>query len=818
MMQKLVRVLIPLFITIGLVFVLNKSWGPIPPIGKFFGPYSGFLNQKDWDEEMKSDLWTLDGLKDSVSVIYDQNRVPHIFAQNDEDLYFAQGYVLAMDRLWQMEFYTLSASGRLTEVVGEAALDLDRYNRRIGMPYTARLIVENLKKNDPVSWEVLEAYSAGVNAYIAQIKNYHQLPIEYKILNYSPEEWTPYKSILMLMNMRITLNGGTHDLRMTNIYNHFGMDVIRELFPIYPFDESPIIPSGTQWDFSGVDKALIPPLFPVQEGVDSVAVKGFSEPSPHIGSNNWAVSGEKTVTGLPMLANDPHLGLSFPSIWYQIQLSTPTSNVYGVALPGTPAVIIGFNKDIAWGVTNVGSDVMDFYKIQFKDENKDEYLWDNEWRKTEKMVEVYKIKGAPDFIDTLVFTHHGPVVYESGKDIYKGDAPIGHAMRWAGNETGGSDLRTFYDLNRAKNYDEYREALKSYTGPPQNFVFASNENDIAITSNGKLPAKWMEQGRFLMDGTKSEYDWKGWIPFEQNPTIRNPERNFVSSANQFPANLTYPYYLDWSFAHPSRALRINQRLEEMHKINVDSFKNLLNDNYSIDAAKVLPTLLEFLKNTPHVSSTYFEELHNWNYMNDANSVGATLFNTWIDIIHRDIWEDEFSREKGFRTPTFEQTLHYIQEIEESVWYDDVETQDKIETKSDILLRSFDKTLKKLEDNYGVLDSENWNWARVKATRVSHLVPNFVSFSRLNIDMGGHGNSVNATSERHGPSWKMVVQLDREWPKAYGLYPGGQSGNPSSKWYDNMVDQWSKGELMPLFFMKDSQDTSQTVLSKIILAP
>src|SRR5690606_30861106 len=319
-------------------------------------------------------------------------------------------------------------------------------------------------------------------------------------------------------------------------------------------------PEGTAWDFDAVPVPPVPDAVTVLPDSNLLAFS-VPAPRPEIGSNNWAIGGERSATGLPILANDPHLQLTLPSIWYQMQLSSPNVNVYGVALPGTPAVIIGFNKDVAWGVTNVGSDVMDFYRIRFRDRTAAEYWHGGQWKRTTMHVETFGLKEGGVLRDTLYYTPHGPVVYHKPTETaYTSGVPIGYAMRWVTNETDGADVLTFHYLNRAEDYDDYRAALAYFTAPAQNFVFSSNGGDIAITSNGKLPLKWEGQGKYLLDGAVAAHDWQGWIPREQNPGVKNPARGFVSSANQFPADTTYPYYLDWRFAHASRALRINERL------------------------------------------------------------------------------------------------------------------------------------------------------------------------------------------------------------------------------------------------------------------
>ena len=330
--------------------------------------------------------------------------------------------------------------------------------------------------------------------------------------------------------------------------------------------ESPIIPVGTEWDFSPVEIPQVPSQ--IMANGDEIAGLNVPRSNPNIGSNNWAVHGSKSATGLPILANDPHLTLSLPSIWYQMQLHSPNVNVYGVALPGSPCIVIGFNKDIAWGVTNVGSDVMDFYKIKFRDNSRSEYWYEGQWKPITKTLEKFKLKNGTVMVDTLLSTHHGPIVYNTNEEKnFSKDTPAGHAMRWVALETEGSDILTFHFLNRAKNYDDYRKALTYYVAPAQNFIFASNENDIAITPNGKLPLKWEGQGKYILDGSLASHDWQGWIPAEQNPHVKNPPRGFVSSANQSSTDPSYPYYMGWKYAPMYRGARINERLAAMQNAN-----------------------------------------------------------------------------------------------------------------------------------------------------------------------------------------------------------------------------------------------------------
>ncbi|MFM2401261.1 MAG: hypothetical protein RI950_778, partial [Bacteroidota bacterium] len=635
---------------------------------------------------------------------------------------------------------------------------------------------------------------------------------EYKLLDYKPETWTPIKSALFLKNMSFVLASGTDDLKMTNILRKYGREVAEDLFPNYPFQESPIIPVGSPVDFKPV---------PIPAAAADFIGLGSSmttpEKDPNIGSNNWAVSGNKTVSGLPILANDPHLTLSLPSIWYQMQLVAPGVNVYGSTMPGTPNVIIGFNKDVAWGVTNVGSDVLDWYQVKFKDASKQEYWHDGKWKKTTMRIEKFQIKGKKDMVDTIFFTHHGPVVYLSHEKAFRSNIPVGHALRWIAHEK-SQELTTFYQLNRAKNYEDYKKALSFYSAPAQNFVFASNEGDIALWVNGKFPLKSKLQGKYLLDGTDAAADWQGFIPQAHNPHVKNPERGFVSSANQFSVDPSYPYYLGWQYAPAERGRRINERLAVMEKITMDSLRGLQNDNFNIRARELLPLLFAQVKSPNAAQSKALAALKSWNLVNSPESVGATIFENWVISLQASLWDDEFSADEKvpMNRPAMDRTIQLIKSEPAARWWDDVKTPKK-ESMSDIVMKSLQANVDSLVKHHGPQGPE-WAWYKIKQTGVRHLIPGMDALSRLNIPIGGGGTIVNATTTKTGPSWRLIVELSKEGkPKAYGVYPGGQSGNPGSSHYDDLIDTWAKGELKPLLYLASPDEKSNRLRKKITLS-
>ncbi|MET3114787.1 penicillin amidase [Pedobacter sp. CG_S7] len=803
-----VKALFCIVIPLLLIYSFNTKFGQIPPLLKFLNPFSGFWQNAEPIKVNSSNKIVLKGTLENVDIVFDDRMIPHIFAKNDHDVYYAQGYVTAMHRLWQMDFQTRYAAGRLSEVVGAQAIEVDRYHRRMGMVFGAEQSLQGILQN-PKTKEMVLAYTAGINAYIHSLSAAN-LPVEYKILNFLPEDWTPLKCALLLKQMSAVLAMGSDEFYMSNILNKFGPEVTNNLFPNYPFKEDPIIPKGTKWAF----KPLKVPSAPLAFNQMMSSNTQTHQKEDGIGSNNWAVCGKKTASGYPILANDPHLNLTLPSIWYQIQLNAPGLNAYGVSLPGAPGITIGFNQNIAWGVTNVAADVLDFYQIKFKDNDHKSYWYNDKWNNTTQRLENIKIRGEKTEIDTVTYTHHGPIVYyqKPEKLSLSNNVPAGNALRWIAHEK-SNELMTFYYLNRGKNYEDYRKALTFYTAPAQNFAFASVDNDIAITANGKFPLKWREQGKFILDGTDPKSDWQGWINADQNPTVKNPPRNFVSSANQSSTDQTYPYYINWEFSSYERAKRINDKLSAMKNITADSMRVMQSDSYSLFAENLLPGILDKvdMSTLNATQKEAFNLVNKWNKYFKAKEIAASVFDLWSKRLFFNIWDDEFTiATVPMRYPSRDKTIELIIKEPNSKWFDNVNTTKK-ETLADLVNESFKYTCDSLERKYGAI-GKSWEWANVKHTNVPHLakIPGFGSKTLL---IGGGKSTINALTESNGPSWRMVVELGKT-PKGHGVFPGGQSGNPGSQFYDNMIDTWAKGELYDLYFMKSPNDPSAKIISKL----
>jgi penicillin G amidase len=795
--MRIVPFLITSVITILLVFALNKKWGSAPPMGKFLSPQQGFWqNAEPADCDFTEDFRCAE-LKGKTEVYLDDRLVPHVFADNDEDAYFVQGYLHAKFRLWQMEFQTLAAAGRISEKMGNDPryIMFDREQRRSGMVYGAETALKEIEA-DPASKSTCDAYTAGVNAYINSLTE-NNLPLEYKLLDYKPEEWSNLKIALFLKQMSKTLSGSDDDFENTSTKSFFSFKELMLLDPQVPDSLEPIVPKGTAFAAAG-----IVPVKPAHADSlyfnlhDTVSAEQISKPNPDNGSNNWVVSGAKTKSGAPILCNDPHLELSFPSIWYEMQITTPNVNAYGVTFPGAPNVIIGFNDSIAWGVTNSQRDVRDYYEIQFKDDTKQEYLMNGNWEKTNCRVEEIKVRGGKTVFDTVAYTLFGPVMFDKSftDDLSENK---GIALRWMAHDASNEGL-TFYKLNRAKNYDEYLSAIKFFSCPAQNFVFASKSGDIAIWQQGKFPARWYGQGTYIMPGTDTSYRWQGFIPQNENPHSLNPARGFLQSANQRPVDSSYPYFIPGYYIN-SRGVAITKKLSAMEQITPQDMMKLQNDYYSVFAADVIPLLLKNINGNELNADAkkYLDIVKSWDRYTNPEAIAPTIYQQWFDSLEVLVWDDELDKASPSATMPDEQTLfEYLVKDSAFKYVDNINTP-QVETLTEMVTLAFKKIIPVLA---GEQQEDRLAWTKFKNPTIYHLLRTAVMPFSQEVHVGGWSNVINATTTSHGPSWRMIVHLTGQ-TEAYGVYPGGQSGNPGSRFYNSFVNDWANGKYYALFFMK-----------------
>jgi penicillin amidase len=781
--MRFVTIILALAVSIGWVILLNTPLGDKPALGKLLDPLNGFWANAEPVSAVPS-VRLPEGAPGSVSVTLDQRLVPHIKAKDDEGLYYAQGYVHAYYRLWQMDMQTRAAAGRLSEVAGAKTFTIDRNQRRKGMIWAAENSLRAMEA-EPRTKKILDAYTKGVNAYISSL-SFRDYPLEYKLMGFEPEPWNNLKCALLLKYMADYLTGEVDDIAMTYLRDILSPQELDNLYPERIDGANPVIPSGTSFvpASKAVPKVPSGKLFAHFDTVrakgkntavlESVAIRAASG----IGSNNWAVTGSRTANGAAILCNDPHLGLNLPSLWYESQLTAPGINCYGVSIPGAPGIVIGFNDSISWGFTNNYRDVKDFYEIRSDDPRL--YFFDGKEIPFNERYESIYIKGKESpFVDTVRFTIHGPLMYDehfpepsgSGKTL---------AMIWMAHR-GTNELLSLYLVNRAGNYEGFVEGIRHFECPAQNFIYADRHGNIALWGQGRFINKWKDQGKYVMMGDISATLWGDTIPMNENPHVLNPPQQYLASANQVVTDNTYPYWYNGNFSE-FRSWSINHFLNDTLKKNAAEMMALQNNNWSIPANRLLPVLLRYI---PRDTTT--QQLGSWNDSLAAGSRMAAMFQVWSYFLDKAIWDDDFRNIPAKLHPSLERTVQLIVQDSLSPYYDD-KTTTAVEGLEEIARKSYRRAL----DSIRILERRNGSeWYKVKNTTVKHLAK-LDAFSYDQLQTGGWGTAINAMKQDHGPSWRMVVEMDKEKVRAYCVYPGGQSGNPGSKYYATFLDYWVAG--------------------------
>ncbi|NNF35431.1 MAG: penicillin acylase family protein [Saprospiraceae bacterium] len=771
-------------LTLILVLFLNGNINipgvDSPPFGKLLNPSSGVWKNGE-NSNYKNLNFESDQLTSPVQIIYDDRMVPHIYADNLADALLAQGYVEARHRFFQLDFIKRLASGTLSEVLGERTLNLDKQQRRKGLKYAAENAIKGWQ-NFPESVNLIENYIKGINLYARQLTDKTK-PIEHKLIDMPIQEFTMLDAALVSKWMADVLCGRSSDIQYTNLRNALGGERFDFLYPDKGEIVEPVIPSSVSYDFDSL-------YISDSESGDLSFIKGYEgdlyPQSPKgIGSNNWAVGSEKSTYNAPIFANDPHLNLTLPSIWYELSIHIPGHNIYGVSIPGMPGLMMGFNDYIAWGETNVGQDVKDYFLINWVNKEKNEYLLDGKTMVAEVRVETIPIKGKSEVKDTVLYTHWGPINYSST------DGERDYAMRWISIDVPSKpEFMTFIDGMMAQNYDQYLEGTEAFLSPAQNFAFASKEGDIALRVNGLLPAKVNGDGKFIEDGSLSSNDWQAFIPRDQNPQVKNPERGFIASANQRSTYNTYPYYYNGRFEY-SRNRSINEFLREDRQFSVEDMKAFQLNNRSMQAIDALPIILNLLDESQLSTdnNSYLKEVKEWDYTYDKDSEVATYYDIWWSTIRNKTMDEIFALSDSFNItyPEEWRLVEILKDHPEDEIFDIVETA-KVETASDIVFDSYISMVETIEK--AKREGRKIEWGAYAPLDIFHLA-RIPAFSSTEMNVGGHPDALNAIGSTHGPSWRMVVQLTDDI-EAYGVFPGGQDGNPLSPYYLYSMDEWSSG--------------------------
>ncbi|MEP0862093.1 MAG: penicillin acylase family protein [Ignavibacterium sp.] len=746
-----------------------------------------------------------------IEVYRDSFAIPYIIADNDEDVAFALGYLHAQERLFIMDLIRRAGEGRLAEILGEKALPFDRMFRTVGIK---RTILENYSNYDPQVIKILQAYSHGVNHYIEQNKGKYS--IEFDVLGYQPEKWKPLHSLIIIRMMGWELNlSWWVDFTYTELLEKFGKDKLLEILPDISESNLQKIPSSNSISELARDY--------IKTNLEFRNLIGWR--GSQVGSNNWTVNSKKSLSGKPIIANDPHLAFSAPGKWYAVVINSKNWKAAGVTLPGVPGIVIGKNENISWALTNLMNDDADYYTEKL-DSSKQNYLLDGRWKPLEIIKDTIKIKNQKPETIEIRKTHRGPIISDIHPFtfVYNEDGTRYNAMsmKWLGNLF-SDEMLAFLKINKAKNFNEFKEAVGYFAIPGQNFLYADKQGNIGFVMGAKIPIRSTSASTIINDGTNSVNDWKGFVPKDEMVVVFNPTENFFATANNnlFPK---FKYHISNLWEPSSRIDRINFLLKQKSKHSVKDFQNYQMDQTSEYAKQIVPYILSAFKDVKVKDknlSESLELLETWNYeMSQFNQV-TSIYQVFLKYLLRNIYLDEmgedlFNKFLFIANVPYRSLLKVLQS--DSNWFDDISTT-QIENKNTIIRKSLSDALTYLEKNYGK-DLSNWQWGRIHKVTFKHPFSGvFNPVDRLiNIgpyEIGGDGTTIFNTEYpfaksveefsafRHeefenvlGPSMRFIFDFSKP-AEFYLVLTTGQSGNLFSNHYSDMSQKWLEGKLLKI---------------------
>ena len=767
-----------LVVSAAVVYASFFPVGPLPALGPAFNPTTGAWTMAT-DAQITDRSLSLAGLEQPVRVVLEANGTAHITAQTDHDLFLATGYVHARFRLFQMDLMRRQGAGRLSEVVGKAALDTDRFELQLGLLRTAEAEWNALPANDPLH-QALVAYTQGVNDRMKEAESSHQLDAMFTLLGYAPQPWTPVDSLLIKGDMTQTLNFTDTPLAMSLLNKSLGADLTNEWFPLLPPNEqSPYDPGP----YVKEAPAPIESVTALSEPDQSVYAKLASLPAGLIAhggeSNNWAVDGTKSASGGALLAGDPHLHLTLPSIWFQLTQDSPGYHMSGVSIPGTIGVLLGHNQHIAWSLTDAQDQQTFFYVEKEDSAHPNQYFWNGSWQKYRTVDYAIPVKGGPTQHLTVKLSVHGPVISDRGQTV---------TVWWAGNIP-SQDFRVLMGIDRASNWREFRDALKGWYSPTHNFVYADDAGNIGLISAGYFPQVAKGQPWLPMPGT-GEDDVTGTIPYDDIPQVYDPPDHVIWSANQRQVTDKYPYYIGTAsnFFDPGyRANEIHRVLTQPGKLSAADMQALQTDTRDFLASEIVPVLLQSLAgqklNAKETAAVAL--LQSWDYHMDANSKAATLWwFFWQDYI--DATFGPWWKSRHVPVAMSEVTDMLGQDLETWTLHEPTNRAFGAHNSAYVMLTAFRSAAASIVP-----------WGQVHKRELENLAQISGLSYGPRADRGDGYTPLAAPDfpSTHGPSWRMVV----DWGSHtfQGVYPGGQSENPASGWYTNRVETWWDGKLDPI---------------------
>lgn len=741
------------------------------------------------------------GLAQPVTVLRDARAVPHLYAESLEDLLFAQGYVTAQERLWQMDVLRRTARGELAEIFGRRMLEMDKENRTLGLGEVAERAVERL---DTQTRALLEAYARGVNAFIETHRS--RLPIEFLLLGYIPRSWTPSDSLAVGLNMfKLLSTTWPWELLRAKVLEKLPRELADDLYVSRSLLDRPVaeplprrVPSPRQQ----------PRVYVAQRGPNSHLTKcrhtlaelieATSQLAPAAGSNNWVVAGSRTASGQPLLANDPHLPHLLPAIWFAIHLKSPDSaslgrgvNVAGVSLPGIPFIIIGHNERIAWGMTNLWPDVQDLYIERFHPQQPNRYLTPSGWQSVGRRVEYIKVRGEPDYQLEVLRTRHGPIVHDDGTRKL--------ALRWTALEPELLSL-PFYELNRAQNWDEFRAALALYGGPVQNFVYADVKGNIGYYGAGRVPSRRQGRGEVPVPGDAPDYDWLGYIPAYELPQAFNPPVGILASANNRVVSDDYPHYLTDRWEPPYRVARIYEVLENQTGYKPEDFLRLQSDILSLPDLFLAQQLMAAAGDrdlTPTLGEA-LELLRTWDGQMRAEETAPLLCHATSHVLLESLLRpklgDDWQAYTWFMSPVF---LENVLRERPARWLPE-----GYASYDELLVASLSKAIEELRQEFSATDVRSWRWGDQLQVWFVHplfdRLPLLRRWFRVGGTESGGRHSVKAMTPQFGPSLRLVADL-ADFDNSLLNITLGQSGHIVSPHYREQHSAWHSGRSFPFPF-------------------
>ncbi|HET9178393.1 MAG TPA: penicillin acylase family protein [Terriglobia bacterium] len=756
----------------------------------------------------------LQGIQGKVEVLRDARGVPYIQAASLEDLIFAQGYVTAQDRLWQMDLSRRIAEGRLSELFGSRTLHSDVESRTLGMKQAAE---RGVKELEPEERKLLRDYAQGVNAFISTHQD--RLPLEFLLLRYHPEPWRESDSLEVALNMARLLNTSWPDeLMRERVRQKLGSTQLEnDIFPArspldHPVAELPPVPSapaGSPGARLHITTSLHPQLPPRAleltaplegdlSGLDPMLQALESSISyTGVGSNNWVVSGTHTRSGKPLLANDPHLPYGVPSIWYMVHLQAPGLDVSGVSLPGLPMVIIGHNRQIAWGVTNTGPDVQDLYEESFNPQNPHEYFYNGKWVEDRERIEKIKVRGKPDDALLVKSTRHGPILQDTGNRrlALAWTALLPHALRFP-----------FLKIGEARDWNEFTDALRGFAGPMQNFVYADTEGNIGFYAAGWVPIRKRGDGSVPVPGSGDDYGWLGMVPFQDLPHAYNPKSGILATANGRVVPDNYPYFITSMWGEPHRTARIYQLLEAGKSLAVVDMLKIQMDIHPLDDEWLRDRLIaaanEYLPQQPDARFA-IEQLRGWDGKATADSAATLVCElTKPVLLHRILAPRLGDDLSGYRCPMSTVFLQDVIDHSLGRWLPPGDN-----NFNQTLIRSLEEAVRQIPGLVGTNDHNAWKWGATIPLTFRHPLGGAVRPLGWLLNVGpfpqsGTANSIKRATLGVGPSMRMVVDLG-ELDSSVQNITLGQSGQPFSPYYKDQFEAWYHGQSFPMPFSDEA---------------